>query len=81
MKSTVVPSPLVIVSVVSIALALIGGYVGGRIQGNKEIKALEAQYEQEDKEAAKAVTKLSENLKADCELRVNEILNNMHGGS
>jgi hypothetical protein len=81
MKSTVVPSPLVIVSLFFIALALVGGYITGRIQGNKEIKALEAQYEQEDKEAAKALAKLVENIKADCELRVNEILNNMHGGS
>jgi hypothetical protein len=81
MKSTVVPSPLVIVSLFFIALALVGGYITGRIQGNKEIKALEAQYEQEDKEAAKDLAKLVENIKADCELRVNEILNNMHGGS
>jgi hypothetical protein len=63
MKSTVVPSPLVILSVVSIVIALVGGYLEGRIQGNKEIKALEAQYAEEDKEAAKAVDKLTENLK------------------
>jgi hypothetical protein len=35
MKSTVVPSPFVILSVVSLALARVGGYIPGRFQGNK----------------------------------------------
>jgi hypothetical protein len=43
MKSTVVPNPLVVVSLFIISLALLGVYVTGRLQGNREIKALEAQ--------------------------------------
>jgi|RhiMetdeSRZDD1v2_1073273.scaffolds.fasta_scaffold2638869_2 hypothetical protein len=81
MKSTVILSPVVILSVFSIALALIGGYATGRIQGNKEIKALEAQYAEEDKQAARSVAKLTKDLKDDCQAQKDDILNNMHGGS
>src|SRR5215510_12106282 len=42
MKVTVVPSQLVILSVVSLALALVGGYITGRFQSNKETLLLDS---------------------------------------
>jgi len=79
MKSTVVPNPLVVVSLFIISLALLGVYVTGRLQGNREIKALEAQYAAEDKAAAEAVAKLSKELKDQCQAEKEFILNNMQG--
>jgi hypothetical protein len=38
MQSSVVPNPLVIVSVIAIALAGVGGYVMGRSGSNKVIE-------------------------------------------
>ena len=76
MKSTVLPNPMVVVSLFFVSLALVGGYVIGRVQGNKDIKALEAQYAEEDKRAAEAVAQLTSNLKVQCQEEKDYILHN-----
>ena len=81
MKSTVFPNPLVVVSVFFISVALVVGYITGRVQGNKEIKALEAQYAEEDKASAESVDKLVADLKAQCDEQIQYIVNNKQGGS
>jgi len=80
MKSTVLPGPVTSIILVVAVICAMFAYVLGRHHGIQEgIKALEAQYAEEDKAAAESVAKLSKELKDQCQAEKEFILNNMCG--
>jgi hypothetical protein len=70
MQSSVVPSPFVALCLVLMTVTCVVGYLMGRSDGNKEMKALKAEYEKQDKESAEMVKKLSDLLREQCEERL-----------
>lgn len=81
MKSSVVPSVFVIICLVCMSITFVIDFILSRIDGNRRVEAVKAEYAHEDQEAAKAHATLIDNLKADCQADKDFILNNMRGGS
>ena len=61
------------------SITFVIGYLLARFDGIKQVDALKAQYAEEDKAAAEAVTKLTKDLKDQCQADKDYILNNRQG--